>query len=233
MDRPTDVLDVVVVVVVVEQLILADECTEAEGRAWHMRHFACFECDRVLGGQRYITRDARPYCLHCFDAIFSEYCDACGEPIGVDQGRYTTPPPHPTTPTAPISWIFKVDQGFQGRSTSDTTPTTTPTTPPTTPTDPISGVFKVDQGFQGRSRFSRSINVGHDTYYHPDHAHSPISFSDDTFNDGQVLADRPLRPRPPPRPLYLDRVPRRSNLLESRTKLGNKGRTHQPNHAHP
>ena len=69
------------------QLILADECTEAEGRAWHMRHFACFECDRVLGGQRYIMRDSRPYCLHCFDAIFSEYCDACGEPIGVDQGN--------------------------------------------------------------------------------------------------------------------------------------------------
>ena len=69
-----------------DELILADECTEAEGRAWHMRHFACFECDRVLGGQRYIMRDSRPYCLHCFDAIFSEYCDACGEPIGVDQG---------------------------------------------------------------------------------------------------------------------------------------------------
>ena len=116
MDRPTDVLDVVVVVVVVEQLILADECTEAEGRAWHMRHFACFECDRVLGGQRYITRDARPYCLHCFDAIFSEYCDACGEPIGVDQGRYTTPPPIRPRPL-PLSLgfsrsikVFKVDQ---------------------------------------------------------------------------------------------------------------------------
>lgn len=72
-----------------DELILADECTEAEGRAWHMRHFACFECDRVLGGQRYIMRDNRPYCLHCFDAIFSEYCDACGEPIGVDQGTRT------------------------------------------------------------------------------------------------------------------------------------------------
>ncbi|XP_046647588.1 protein prickle-like isoform X2 [Daphnia pulicaria] len=72
-----------------DELILADECTEAEGRAWHMRHFACFECDRVLGGQRYIMRDSRPYCLHCFDAIFSEYCDACGEPIGVDQGQMT------------------------------------------------------------------------------------------------------------------------------------------------
>ncbi|KAK6624430.1 hypothetical protein RUM44_011289 [Polyplax serrata] len=70
-----------------DEIILADECTEAEGRAWHMKHFACLECDRQLGGQRYIMRDGRPYCLHCFDAMFAEYCDSCGEPIGVDQGQ--------------------------------------------------------------------------------------------------------------------------------------------------
>lgn len=70
-----------------QQIILADECTEAEGRAWHMKHFACSECERQLGGQRYIMRDGRPYCLHCFDAMFAEYCDSCGEPIGVDQGQ--------------------------------------------------------------------------------------------------------------------------------------------------
>nr|XP_026490844.1 protein espinas-like isoform X1 [Vanessa tameamea]XP_026490853.1 protein espinas-like isoform X1 [Vanessa tameamea] len=70
-----------------DEIILADECTEAEGRAWHMKHFACAECSRQLGGQRYIMREARPYCLPCFDNCFAEYCDACGEPIGVDQGQ--------------------------------------------------------------------------------------------------------------------------------------------------
>ncbi|XP_043066280.1 protein prickle isoform X2 [Drosophila bipectinata] len=69
------------------EIILADECTEAEGRAWHMNHFACHECDKQLGGQRYIMRDGKPYCLHCFDAMFAEYCDYCGEAIGVDQGQ--------------------------------------------------------------------------------------------------------------------------------------------------
>ncbi|GFQ92025.1 protein prickle, partial [Trichonephila clavata] len=63
-------------------IIFADECTEAEGRAWHMRHFCCFECDRQLGGERYVMRDGRPFCLHCFDATFAEYCDACGDPMG-------------------------------------------------------------------------------------------------------------------------------------------------------
>ena len=69
------------------QIIFSDECTEAEGRAWHMKHFTCFECDRHLGGQRYIMREGRPYCLGCFDCMFAEYCDACGETIGVDQGN--------------------------------------------------------------------------------------------------------------------------------------------------
>ncbi|XP_050090335.1 protein prickle-like [Anopheles aquasalis] len=70
-----------------DEIILADECTEAEGRAWHIKHFACFECEKQLGGQRYIMRDGKPYCLHCFDAMFAEYCDFCSEPIGVDQGQ--------------------------------------------------------------------------------------------------------------------------------------------------
>uniref|UniRef100_A0A2P2HYN0 Prickle-like protein 2 n=3 Tax=Hirondellea gigas TaxID=1518452 RepID=A0A2P2HYN0_9CRUS len=72
-----------------DEIILADECTEAEGRAWHMKHFACFDCDARLGGQRYIMRDGRPYCLQCFDSMFAEYCDTCGHPIGVDQGQMT------------------------------------------------------------------------------------------------------------------------------------------------
>ena len=32
-------------------------------------------------------REGRPYCLTCFDCMFAEYCDACGETIGVDQGE--------------------------------------------------------------------------------------------------------------------------------------------------
>ncbi|GAB6019401.1 hypothetical protein CHUAL_000982 [Chamberlinius hualienensis] len=72
-----------------DEIIFSDECTEAEGRAWHMKHFVCFECDRLLGGQRYIMREGRPYCLHCYDAMFAEYCETCGEPIGVDQGQMT------------------------------------------------------------------------------------------------------------------------------------------------
>ncbi|KAH8373028.1 hypothetical protein KR009_010550 [Drosophila setifemur] len=70
-----------------DEIIFSDECTEAEGRTWHMKHFACQECEHQLGGQRYIMRDGKPYCLACFDTMFAEYCDYCGEVIGVDQGQ--------------------------------------------------------------------------------------------------------------------------------------------------
>ncbi|XP_072290959.1 prickle-like protein 1 [Eucyclogobius newberryi] len=72
-----------------DEIIFADECTEAEGRHWHMKHFSCFECETVLGGQRYIMKDGRPYCCGCFESLYAEYCEACGEHIGVDHAQMT------------------------------------------------------------------------------------------------------------------------------------------------
>nr|BAF35975.1 prickle [Molgula tectiformis] len=70
-----------------DEIIFADECTEAEGRHWHMNHFCCFECEVVLGGQRYIMRDGKPYCTSCFEQTYAEYCDTCGDIIGLDAGQ--------------------------------------------------------------------------------------------------------------------------------------------------
>uniref|UniRef100_A0A7N9AWA3 Prickle homolog 3 n=2 Tax=Mastacembelus armatus TaxID=205130 RepID=A0A7N9AWA3_9TELE len=72
-----------------DEIILADECTEAEGRYWHMKHFCCFECEAALGGQRYIMRESRPYCCSCYESLYAEYCDTCREHIGIDQGQMT------------------------------------------------------------------------------------------------------------------------------------------------
>ncbi|ELU12102.1 hypothetical protein CAPTEDRAFT_175790, partial [Capitella teleta] len=72
-----------------DEIIFSDECTEAEGRSWHMKHFTCYECDANLGGERYIMREGRPYCCTCFEGMYAEYCDSCGEHIGVDQGQMT------------------------------------------------------------------------------------------------------------------------------------------------
>ncbi|XP_030630027.1 prickle-like protein 1b [Chanos chanos] len=72
-----------------DEIIFDDECTEAEGRHWHMKHFSCFECETVLGGQRYIMKDGHPFCCCCFESLYAEYCEACGENIGVDHAQMT------------------------------------------------------------------------------------------------------------------------------------------------
>ncbi|ETE58715.1 Prickle-like protein 1, partial [Ophiophagus hannah] len=65
-----------------DEIIFADECTEAEGRHWHMKHFCCLECETILGGQRYIMKDGCPFCCGCFESLYAEYCETCGEHIG-------------------------------------------------------------------------------------------------------------------------------------------------------
>ena len=98
-----------------DHLIFDEECTEAEGKAWHLGHFCCSECKRSLGGQQYIMADPSkqndkksdsnrdriqlpnnprnkkqlPYCLTCFDILFGELCEECGELIGCDVGAIT------------------------------------------------------------------------------------------------------------------------------------------------
>ncbi|XP_067880489.1 5'-nucleotidase domain-containing protein 2 isoform X5 [Heterodontus francisci] len=66
-----------------DEIILADECTVAEGRHWHMKHFCCFECEAPLAGQRYVMKQSQPFCFTCFESLYAEYCDSCGEHIGL------------------------------------------------------------------------------------------------------------------------------------------------------
>ena len=69
------------------QIIFAEQCTEAEDRCWHVRHFCCFECDCPLGGMRYVMREGNPFCCHCFGSMYAEYCDSCGDPIDPDTSQ--------------------------------------------------------------------------------------------------------------------------------------------------
>ncbi|XP_074064314.1 prickle planar cell polarity protein 3 isoform X2 [Macrotis lagotis] len=70
-----------------DEIIFAAECTEAEGQHWHIQHFCCFECEGPLGGQRYVMRGSRPHCGTCYEARHTQYCDSCGERIGMEQGQ--------------------------------------------------------------------------------------------------------------------------------------------------
>ncbi|CAF1314709.1 unnamed protein product [Rotaria sordida] len=70
-----------------DEIIFSDECTEAEGYSWHMDHFSCSNCKKRLGGERYVMRQNQPFCLSCFETMYAEYCDTCGERIETDQAQ--------------------------------------------------------------------------------------------------------------------------------------------------
>ncbi|OXB52199.1 hypothetical protein ASZ78_012958 [Callipepla squamata] len=75
-----------------KKLTFLEECIEAEGRRWHPVHFCCLECEAPLRGQRYAMRSGRPCCRSCFDSLFAEPCQACGEPIDTPLHEASTHP---------------------------------------------------------------------------------------------------------------------------------------------
>jgi hypothetical protein len=52
-----------------------------------MNHFCCSNCQKRLGGERYVMRQSQPFCLNCFETMYAEYCDTCGERIETDQAQ--------------------------------------------------------------------------------------------------------------------------------------------------
>lgn len=44
----------------------------AEGQAFHVRHFCCFECDIPLGGKQYVPKDGQPVCLPCYEQKYGK-----------------------------------------------------------------------------------------------------------------------------------------------------------------
>ncbi|KAL5014191.1 hypothetical protein ScPMuIL_008461 [Solemya velum] len=67
-----------------DEMILAREYTQAENQSWHVQHFCCWYCDAALAGRRYIAKNSNPYCIACFDRIFSKMCSTCGHTITAD-----------------------------------------------------------------------------------------------------------------------------------------------------
>ncbi|XP_050412989.1 testin isoform X2 [Patella vulgata] len=72
-----------------DEIIFAREYTQAENRSWHVQHFCCWYCDAPLAGQRYIAKNNNPYCIVCFDRLFSKICSTCQRPITADSPGMT------------------------------------------------------------------------------------------------------------------------------------------------
>eukprot|EP00794_Sanderia_malayensis_P006935 gene6935-7714_t len=64
-----------------DELIFSQEYTIADGKSYHPKHFCCFECDRELGGETYVPKENRPYCMDCYQVKFSKTCNGCQQSI--------------------------------------------------------------------------------------------------------------------------------------------------------
>ncbi|XP_076398167.1 four and a half LIM domains protein limpet isoform X3 [Megachile rotundata] len=56
---------------------------------WHRDCFTCSNCNQSLAGQRFTSRDDKPYCADCFGELFAKRCTACSKPItGIGGTRF-------------------------------------------------------------------------------------------------------------------------------------------------
>lgn len=69
--------------------IESNEYVNAEDNFWHKEHFVCWDCEKVLAGQKYIVSDSLSYCLDCHSKSFTKKCNACNWTIPPDNIRLT------------------------------------------------------------------------------------------------------------------------------------------------
>ena len=50
-------------------------------QAWHRECFVCTNCQTVLAGQKFASRQDKPYCANCFGELFAKRCTSCSKPI--------------------------------------------------------------------------------------------------------------------------------------------------------
>ncbi|XP_055537483.1 paxillin isoform X4 [Wyeomyia smithii] len=56
---------------------------------WHRECFTCSHCQVSLAGQRFTSRDEKPYCAECFGELFAKRCTSCTKPItGIGGTRF-------------------------------------------------------------------------------------------------------------------------------------------------
>lgn len=50
-------------------------------RPFHRDCFTCTNCNRILAGEKFTSREEQPYCADCFGELFAKKCCRCVKPI--------------------------------------------------------------------------------------------------------------------------------------------------------
>jgi len=71
------------------QKIITSGGVTYKNEPWHRECFTCTNCNIPLAGQRFTSRDEKPYCAECFGELFAKKCTACAKPItGIGGTRF-------------------------------------------------------------------------------------------------------------------------------------------------
>lgn len=44
--------------------------------------YDCHYCKESLFGKKYVLREDNPYCIKCYESLYSNTCEECKKPIG-------------------------------------------------------------------------------------------------------------------------------------------------------
>uniref|UniRef100_A0A672K749 FHL1/2/3/5 N-terminal LIM domain-containing protein n=1 Tax=Sinocyclocheilus grahami TaxID=75366 RepID=A0A672K749_SINGR len=44
--------------------------------------YDCHYCKESLFGKKYVLREENPYCVKCYESLYSNTCEECKKPIG-------------------------------------------------------------------------------------------------------------------------------------------------------
>ncbi|XP_034341520.1 testin-like [Arvicanthis niloticus] len=72
-----------------DELIFSNEYTQAENQNWHLKHFCCFNCNKVLAGKVYVMVRSKPVCKPCYMRNHAVVCQGCHNAIDPEEQRVT------------------------------------------------------------------------------------------------------------------------------------------------
>ncbi|KAL4676058.1 hypothetical protein H8959_010203, partial [Pygathrix nigripes] len=61
--------------------LFSDDSNDNDQTKMTTAQFYCQYCTASLLGKKYVLKDDSPYCVTCYDHVFSNYCEECKKPI--------------------------------------------------------------------------------------------------------------------------------------------------------
>ena len=61
---------------------IVERISESTTRKKMSERYDCHYCKESLFGKKYVLREENPYCVKCYESLYSNTCEECKKPIG-------------------------------------------------------------------------------------------------------------------------------------------------------